>query len=72
MRDYVRKEHCGLILDKGSVLYKPVASMFGNIIINTFLVNHSLPLTAQLGIYYGKISWNKIGINSVLLQKVLL
>ena len=62
-------DYYDLIFDKGSVLYKQVGSKIGCIIIITFLVIHSVPLITQLHIYYGKISWNIIGINLVLIQE---
>ena len=46
-----------------------MASKLGHIIIITFFLIHSVPLITQLEIYYGKISWNIIGINSVLIQE---
>ena len=65
------QDHYGLIFDKGSILYKPVCSNLGciSIIIITLLVIHCVPLITHLEIYYGKISWNIIGINSVLIQE---
>ena len=38
----IMQDHYGLILDKGSVLYKPVGSKLGHIIIIAFLVIHSV------------------------------
>ena len=67
LRDYVRP--LWIILDKGSVLYKPEGSKLGNIIIITLCIIHSVPLIPQLEIYYGKISWNTMGIISVLIQE---
>ena len=56
-------DHYGLILDKG-VLYNS-----SGLKAWTHCHYYSVPIITQLEVYYGEISWNITGINSVLIQE---